>query len=161
MVSQASLLNYSHNTCNLNSARSLNLACLFEVGQEAYCNTTPGPGQHQGLNARGSKALPIPKEGLSTVIGTILLTTPSYNSSVYASLRGTLLRLSSRRQTRDFCPQCTYTSSMFAWGASFSCRATSALCIAMTGGLPSPLTWQKARHFFWSSSRQTSVLMMS
>jgi hypothetical protein len=37
LVSQPLLLNYSHNTCNLNSARSFNLACLFEVGQEAYC----------------------------------------------------------------------------------------------------------------------------
>jgi hypothetical protein len=36
-VSQPLLLNYSHNTCSLNSARSFNLACLFEVGQEAYC----------------------------------------------------------------------------------------------------------------------------
>ncbi len=37
MVSQPLLLNYSHNTCSLNLARSFNLACLFEVGQEAYC----------------------------------------------------------------------------------------------------------------------------
>ncbi len=37
LVSQPLLLNYSHNTCNLNLARSFNPACLFEVGQEAYC----------------------------------------------------------------------------------------------------------------------------
>ncbi len=37
LVPQPLLLNYSHNTCSLNSARSFNLACLFEVGQEAYC----------------------------------------------------------------------------------------------------------------------------
>jgi hypothetical protein len=36
LVSQPLLLNYSHNTCNLNSARSFNLACLFEVGQKVY-----------------------------------------------------------------------------------------------------------------------------
>ncbi len=36
LVSQPLLLNYSHNTCCLNSARSFNLVCLIlEVGQEA------------------------------------------------------------------------------------------------------------------------------
>ncbi len=37
VVSQQLLVNYSHNTCSLNLAHSFNLACLFEVGQEAYC----------------------------------------------------------------------------------------------------------------------------
>ncbi len=35
LVSQPLLLNYSRNTCCLNSAHSFNLACLLEVGQEA------------------------------------------------------------------------------------------------------------------------------
>ncbi len=35
LVSQLLLLNYSHNTCCLNPARSFNLECLLEVGQEA------------------------------------------------------------------------------------------------------------------------------
>jgi hypothetical protein len=33
--SQVSLVNYTPNPCSLNLAHSLNLACLFEVGQEA------------------------------------------------------------------------------------------------------------------------------
>jgi hypothetical protein len=37
LVSQPLLLNYSHNTCSLNLARTFNLVCLFEVGHKAYC----------------------------------------------------------------------------------------------------------------------------
>ncbi len=36
-VSQLLILNHTCNTCSLDSARSLNLACLLEVGQEAKC----------------------------------------------------------------------------------------------------------------------------
>ncbi len=36
-MSQPLVLNYSHNTCSLNLARSFNLACLLEIGQKAYC----------------------------------------------------------------------------------------------------------------------------
>ncbi len=35
LVSQPLLLNYSRNTCSINSAHSFNLVCLLEVGQEA------------------------------------------------------------------------------------------------------------------------------
>jgi hypothetical protein len=44
--------NYSHNTCNLNSAHSFNPACLFEVGQEAYCTICKF--QFTRVNVQGS-----------------------------------------------------------------------------------------------------------
>ncbi len=42
LVSESLLLNYSRNTCCLNSACSFNLACLLEVGQEALCTVLVG-----------------------------------------------------------------------------------------------------------------------
>ncbi len=57
LVSQPLLLNYTHNTCSLDSAHSLNLACLLEVGQETQCRhrqgwqskTYPGPRRLHGV----------------------------------------------------------------------------------------------------------------